>query len=89
MPPSPEASKHKTVVCLQFNANEKITKIAETIEASLDFEAKGRPLLSSKLTVSHIPSHIKHVTSEKQTQIQDCAERGEFEVLFTHTNRLR
>lgn len=75
---------------IQFEPSDDVNKIGEVIQNNLGYEAKGRPLISPKITVSHIPSHIDltNITNEillsnpwlKQHSIG-------FEVLFTYTNR--
>ena len=81
---------HNGKIRLQFDPKDNVTAIADTITNNLGYEAKGRPLIQPKVTISHIPSHVDlaDITNEileSNSWLKECHE--DFEVLFTYTHK--
>lgn len=76
---------------LKFRSSDDVSSIADTITAQLGFNARGRPLLQPKMTLSRIPAHVD-VENDLRQQLIDLnpwlqeplANDGELEVLFRY-----
>ena len=80
-------------VVLKFKASDDVSSIAKDLKARLGLEARSRPLLKPKMTITHIPPHIKE--SELKRNILDnntwlaeaLDQDDDFEILFTYKPR--
>ena len=55
---------------LKFKPNDNVNTIADTIKSKLGLDARSRPTLKPKMTVTHIPGHI-NVSEDFRRQIID------------------
>ena len=83
------AKNKKGDTLLKFKSSDDISAIADDIHEQLGYNARGRPLLQPKMTVTHIPAHVEVENDLRQQLINNnkwlegpLENGGELEVLF-------
>lgn len=79
---------HTGDIQIHFNANDDVHLIANAVSHNLGIQASGRPPLSPKISISHIPHHIaiENIKEEifKSNQFLNDSKDEEFKVLFEY-----